>query len=365
MSESIGKITVPGRKQAIQSYKARGGKLAAVFPIHYPRALLRSFDILPVEVWGPPGIDMGLGDAHLQAYTCSIVRAGLSFLLQGGLDPVDMIVVPHACDSLQGLGSILLDFVKPSMPVLPFVLPRDSGEPARRFLAAEISHVRDELCSLTGKNPTPEEFDAAISGEEDADGALAELLSRTAHLPVGDRELYRVVRSREYLPAEEFVKAARGLLALEIEEMRPGIPLVLSGIVPEPWEIFDAIATAGGRVAGDDLCGSGRRLYPRGRGDEPLTRLVDGLLSGPPDSTLGSAVDVRLAHLLDLVGRHEARGIVFYSMKFCEPEKFYLPQLQKGLEQEGVRSVVIESDLDRSMPDQALTRIEAFLESVT
>ncbi len=98
--------------------------VAAVFPIHYPRELLRAFGVLPVEVWGPPAVEADYGATHLQPYLCSIVRNGLSFLLAGGLDVVDLLVVPHACDSLQGLGSILLDFVTPRQPVLPIYLPR-------------------------------------------------------------------------------------------------------------------------------------------------------------------------------------------------------------------------------------------------
>jgi benzoyl-CoA reductase/2-hydroxyglutaryl-CoA dehydratase subunit BcrC/BadD/HgdB len=364
MDMSTGKITITGRTETIRAHKARGGKVAAVFPIHYPRALLRACGILPVEVWGPPGMDTSQGDAHLQSYTCPIVRAGLTFLLQGGLEQVDLIVVPHACDSLQGFGSILLDFIKPAQPIVPFYLPRDSGEPARRFLVAEISRVLDELCEIDCKRPSSEEIAQAIEREERADSLLAELLAQAAQLPISDRDLYRVVRSREYLPSEEFKEAAKALLERKTEKARSGIPVLLSGIVPEPAGLFDAIAAAGGRVAGDDLCCSGRRLYPKGKGDDPLVRMADGLLSGPPDSTRGSVVDARLDHLMDLVRRHQARGIIFYSMKFCEPELFYLPQLQQGLQAAGIRSVVIESELDQHFPDQAVTRIEAFLENV-
>lgn len=364
MSESRLEIEIPGRGETIRAHTQRGGKLAALFPIHYPRALFRACGFLPVEVWGPPGVETGLGDAHLQAYTCPIVRAGLSFLLQGGLKQADVIVVPHACDSLQGLGSILLDFITPQQPVLPFYVPRESSEPARRFLMVEISRAMDVLAEIGGKRPTPAEIAEALEREERADAALAELLARAGRLPVSDRERYRLLRSREYLPAEDFEQLARKLLERESDQLRPGTPVLLSGIVPEPGEIFDAIEAGGGRVAGDDLCSSGRRLYTPGRGDDPLQRLADGLLSGPPDSTRGSPVEQRITHLADLAARHGARGVIFYGLKFCEPEQFYLPQLRHGLRQAGLRSVVIESDLGRSLPDQTRTRLEAFLESV-
>ncbi len=111
-------MEIPSRSTTVAAWREQGGGLAAVFPIHHPRPLWRAYGLLPVEVWGPPVTDTSRGDARLQAYTCSIVRCGLAFLEGGGLDDADVIVVPHACDSLQGLGSMLLDFAPPKQPVL-------------------------------------------------------------------------------------------------------------------------------------------------------------------------------------------------------------------------------------------------------
>lgn len=36
---------IPGRLESIEAHKAHGGLVAAVFPIHYPRALFRAFNI--------------------------------------------------------------------------------------------------------------------------------------------------------------------------------------------------------------------------------------------------------------------------------------------------------------------------------
>ena len=72
-------LTIPSRKEVIKDIKNQGGLVAAVLPIHYSRALLRAFDIYPIEVWGPPKVDVSLGGAHLQPYVCSIVHHALSF----------------------------------------------------------------------------------------------------------------------------------------------------------------------------------------------------------------------------------------------------------------------------------------------
>ena len=128
------RLNIPDRLGVIDAHHEQGGLVAAVLPIHYPRALWRAFGVLPVEVWGPPGADPSPAAAHLQSYLCPIVQHALGFYLAGGLDIVDLIVVPHACDSLQGLASVLLDFISPRQPVIPLYLPRGRRESDVDFL---------------------------------------------------------------------------------------------------------------------------------------------------------------------------------------------------------------------------------------
>ncbi len=261
---------VPRRSDTIESFKGRGGSVAAVFPIHYPRALLRAFDLLPVEVWGPPQVDTSLGLVHLQSNVCSIVRNGLSFLLAGGLDVADLVVVPHACDSLQGLGSILTDLIPTRFSVLPIYLPRGRRQSDVEFLADEFRSVYRRLKSITGQAPSEETLRACIQRDEEADEVLAALHRERRRVALSDGDFYRLVRAREYLPAEEFSELGRQTLQRAESLPRPPeepsgdsarIPLLLSGIVPEPGGILEAMERLGGWVVADDLACCGRRLY--------------------------------------------------------------------------------------------------------
>lgn len=357
--------TPPGRSQVAQEHKERGGRIAAVFPIHYPRALLRAFGYLPIEVWGPPGVDPSRGSAHLQPYVCSIVRNGLSFLLSGGLDIADLIIVPHACDSLQGLGSLLIDFLQPRQTVIPLYLPRRPDTAGLGYLAEQLREVHDRLASLTGLRPGAEELRACIEREEAADRLLSDLHQRRPLLPLRDIDFYRVVRSREYLPAEAFSPLAQQVLTQVETNRRGGIPVLLSGIVPEPWELFTTVESLGGMIVGDDLACCGRRRYPAGSDPDPFVRMAESVLTAPPDSTRGSAIEARLESLLQLTRQTGARGVIFYIVKFCEPELFDLPQLRRGLQQAGCPSVVIEIDVGEPLSQQAVTRMEAFFEMLT
>ena len=361
-------IQIPQRIETIRAHQARGGRVAAVLPVHYPRALLRAFDILPVEVWGPPQVDATRGSAHLQPYVCSIVRNALAYLLSGGLDLADVIIVPHACDSLQGFASILIDFIHPAQPVLPFYLPRGRRESDLAFLVDECKALYRQLAEIAGRAPSDAELMECIYREETADARLADLYRhRAARLQI---DFYRLARSREYLPAEMFIEIVEATLRGRSEVGSHGglplqkIPILLSGIVSEPMAIFDALDRMNAVIVADDLACGGRRLYPAGKSDDPFTRMAERILAAPPDSTRDDAIEDRLQHLVRLTSESGAKGVVFYDVKFCEPELFYLPALRKGLQDAGIPSLAVEFDLNDPLSQQVLTRLEAFVEMI-
>jgi benzoyl-CoA reductase subunit C len=81
-------------------------------------------------------------------------------------------------------------------------------------------------------------------------------------------------------------------------------------------------------------------------------------------ATRASPIERRLDALISLARRSGARGVVFYDVKFCEPELFDLPALRSGLQESGLPSLAIEVDLSDPLPEQARTRLEAFLEMI-
>ena len=233
-------ITIPPRKKIIQEIKNRGGSVGAVLPIHYSRALLRAFDIYPIEVWGPPQVDVSLGGAHLQAYVCSIVHNALSFLKMGGLKDADMILIPHTCDSLQGLTTVLMDLIKPEPALFSLYLPRGKREEDVAFLTEEFCSLANRLAGFTGKQPTSTDLLDAIKREEAGDLLLHKLYKARQEMGLSNLDFYRLVRSREYLPAEQFSALAEKTLKTT-DAPRSGIPVIISGILPEPIADITAV----------------------------------------------------------------------------------------------------------------------------
>jgi benzoyl-CoA reductase/2-hydroxyglutaryl-CoA dehydratase subunit BcrC/BadD/HgdB len=359
-------MQIPSRTESIARARERGDRIAGVLPIHYPRALLRAHGVQPIEIWAPPRQDPTAGNAQFQAYACAIVRHGAALLLAGPGRQVDLILVPHTCDALQGLGSVMLDFIQPPQPVLTIYHPRGRRKADRVFLERELRRLDGRLAQITGRSPSSADLHAAIDAEEQATERLGRLYDRRHDWGLSDREFYALVRSREYLPAEDFSALADAWppcttrpMAAEVD--RP-VRLMMSGIVPEPMAVFDAINAMGATIAADDLACGSRRLYRRTQGDDPYARLAESLMSGPPDPTLGTPIAERAEHLASRMRETGARGLLVYDVKFCEPELFDLPQLRDHLAGLGLPMLHVEFEPAPTIAQQTLNRIEAFVE---
>ena len=356
-------LAIPSRRDALDRMRNAGYRIAAVLPIHYPRALLRACGFHPVEVWGPARVDSRGGDLRFQSYTCAIVRNAVALLSEGKLDVAEALLVPHTCDALQGMGSVLGDFVKPHQRVLTLYHPRSGGPADLGFLVDELLRLQQELSACSGRQPTDADWAEALRAEGEADAALAALYQDRVRLPLTDREFYTLVRAREYLPPPEFTAVANALP--RGEQARPaGIPLMLSGIVCEPMALFDQINSSGGCIVADDLACGYRRVYPPIGDGPPLERLARALLGAPPDPTRGSPIAARAAALVTRMRETGAQGLLVYDVKFCEPELFDLPLLRAHLAEAGFPMLHVEHELTPEISQQALTRIEAFLETL-
>jgi benzoyl-CoA reductase/2-hydroxyglutaryl-CoA dehydratase subunit BcrC/BadD/HgdB len=341
----------------------RGLAVVAALPYHYPRALLRAHRCHAVEVWAPTSVPPDRGARHFQAYTCGIVVRGTAFLVEQGFDRVDAVLVPHGCDALQGMGSVLGDFVQPRPPVLTYYPPRSRRAVDREYLVREMAGLAERLAALTGHRPDDADWAAALAAEEAADAALAGLYARRDRLALSDREFYTAVRSREYLLAEDFVALVARLP--EGSPPRPGIPLMLSGIVAEPLALLDGVNEVGAHVVADDLSCGWRRVLPPSAAPDPYQRLAERFMAGPPDPTRADPVDVRVTSLVERLTAAHARGLVVYDVKFCEPELFYVPLLRERLAAAGFPVLHVEVEVTDDVPSQTLTRIEAFVETLT
>ena len=88
-------------------------------------------------------------------------------------------------------------------------------------------------------------------------------------------------------------------------------------------------------------------------------------MSCPPDPTCGTPIHERVQALEARMRSLGAKGLLVYDPKFCEPELFDVPLLRKHLTGAGFPVLHVEYEMGEGLPHQTLSRIEAFVETLS
>jgi benzoyl-CoA reductase/2-hydroxyglutaryl-CoA dehydratase subunit BcrC/BadD/HgdB len=194
---------------------------------------------------------------------------------------------------------------------------------------------------------------------------LYELRSRNM-LGLSNAAFYDLLRRGEYLFPDDWVPELEKQVKQQTERAEtPRVSVLLSGILPNPAELLTLLDDLQVRVAHDDLLNGSRRLLVPGNDfKDPLDQLAESYFSMPPCSTRGSSVGRRREYLFKLLDTTGARGVIFNIVKFCEPEWFDIPNLQESLKEQGVPSLVLDTEVNQGLSGQMATRIEAFIETL-
>ena len=357
----------PSRKEYLQQQKKSHGRyLFGVFPAQYPREILWAMDVLPVEIWDPP-LEVSHANAHLQPYICSVVKHGLELILQGKCDDLDGFLFPQTCDSIQNLASIVNDYLGLEKPCYFFYHPKAPyGISSRHYyieqLRAFVSRLEKQLGPIE-----PAELKHRVAQGQEMAALLRELYNLRANggLRASNAQFYKAIRYTEYLHPDDLIPLLEEFLADSKGPARVGPAVLLSGVMPNPPEILALLDDLGVRVAEDDLLSCSRRLLiPPSQAEDPFEALTEGYFGMPPCTTKDSPVSERLDYLLEKIDRTGARGVIFYMVKFCEPELFDIPQLVEELKKRGFVTLIIDTELHQGLSGQLKTRVEAFVEMI-
>jgi len=356
------------RKEYIREQKEKYGRhIFGVFPAQYPKEIFWAMNALPVEIWDPP-LEVSHASAHLQPYICSVVRLGLELILQGHCDGVDGFLFPHTCDSIQNLASIVNDYLGLKKPCYFFYHPKAPYRASSRDYY--LKQLKDLALNLE-KQLGPLNLDE-LKRRVRQSREIASLVKQAYDLrAVGklhnsNKEFYGVLRQGEFLHPDDFLPLLSEFVGTSRGESKKGLVLIMSGVLPSPPEILSLLDELGVRIGEDDLLNCSRRLLATPSiSQDPFEAMADGYFSMPPCTTKNSPVEERLKHLLQKIERSRAKGVIFYTVKFCEPELFDIPQLVEELKKRGFATLVMDTELNQGVSGQMRTRVEAFIEMLS
>ncbi len=352
----------------VEEWKSKtGGKVVGHFCSYTPEEIITAAGALPVRIFGDQG-GSAAADAHLQAYSCSLVRGGLDDALNGNLDFLDGTVFPHTCDSIQRLSAIWRMNVKDKFHLdisLPVKLNTAS---ARAYMHDTLIRFRFELGNALQVDVSARAIENAVRLHNRIRSGLARLYEFRMKFPqaVSGSDVHTACKAGMIMDRSDFAPE----LERWIEAMGTTIPentaskrLVLAGGLCNMPDVYGVIENSGAAVVWDDFC-TGARYFEgtvKNSGDI-IAHIAARYLDRVVCPAKHSGEYHRGEYLLNLAIEKKADGVIFMLLKFCDPHAFDYPYMQAMLNEAGIPSLLFEVE-DQSIADgQLKTRCEAFIE---
>ncbi len=353
--------------KTIQKYEAELDRpVIGVMPAYFPMELIEAAGGYPVQLWGN-NLPIEKADTYLQSYCCSVARSVMELEMRGIAHMVKAYAFTSLCDTLINLREIYRRVS--SKPTLELSIPITRTEEARHnYLASVVKSVMDGLEQITGNKITPESLAHAAKLHGRTRALQRRLYRMRCQKPglVKSLDFYTVIKTGFFLPVDVYNRMLEDLVQkLEGLEAHNGSrpKLLLSGMVFDPLEIHKIIDELGACVVDDDFANGWRTVS---KGDLAIDNLVEGisdfLFNPTPCCCIYNPDNDRHPYLLNRVKESKADGVLFWYIKFCEPDAFDRPQLMKQLKDANIPVSFIDLELTMTNFDAVRTRINAFCE---
>lgn len=352
-------------KKAMEDFEKETGKGAVgVMPVYAPEELIHAAGYLPMGMWGGQK-QVSKARAYLPAFACSIMQTVMEMQIEGYYDNFKAVLFSVPCDTLKCLSQKW----KGTSPVIVFTHPQNRViAEANEFLVEEYKIIKDKLESILGVKITDEALNKSIDVYNENRGVMREFCDVAAEYPqiITPKLRHAVIKARFFMEKSRHTVLVRELIS-EIKQS-PALPwtgkrVVLTGIMAEPNEVLDIFSEVGFAVVADDLAQESRQFrIDVPEGSLPLERLAKWWQDFYGCSLATDVKKVRGQMLMDMVKKYEADAVIVCMMKFCDPEEFDYPIYYQEFEKAGIKSMMIEIDLEAQSFEQMKTRMQSLSE---
>lgn len=354
----------------IKEFKKKSRKkVIGSFCSYIPEEIITAGDAIAFRIFGSSN-NISLADAHLQSYSCSLVRGALEDALSGKIDFLDGTVFPHTCDSIQRLSDIWRINVKFGFHadiVLPVKLNTKSAE---EYMIKVFNKFKCEMEEKLDAKITDEKLKETIVLYNQIRKLLKKIYDLRIKKPslISGSDIHAIFRASMVMERKYFLERLSNLVeAIEgkgSEEKQNKKRIVLSGGICNMPNIYKIIEDAGGMVVSDDIC-TGLRYcdgYIDIDSNNPIDSIAKRYFERIVCPAKHSGLFARGERLIKVVKENNAKGVIFLFLKFCDPHLFDYPYIKNMLEKETIASMLFETEDNMLSDGQFNTRCEAFLE---
>lgn len=357
--------STPG-KSILASAEESGKEPFGCFPLHTPEELVYAAGYLPVGLWGGK-TELKLSDKYLQGFCCTIIKANVEFGMNGTYNMLKGVIIPTLCDTLKCVSENWI-YACPNIPVIPIAYPMlrklEGGE---KYCVEEFRHVQKRLEEISGKAISEDAIEAAFNIYETYRETMREFVELAAEYPLifDAKTRHLIIKAAYFMDKVKYTSMVKEIIA-EVKQLpkeEAKLRIIASGVLSEPVEILDILTENGIAIVGDDLSQESRMWRTPARKEGSALEKMAGIIADQKgDTFLYEQEKYKGAMLIEQAKAKNADGVIYFQMKFCDPEEFDYPIVKKELEAEGLPLLYLEVDQLMDSVEQLRTRIQTFAE---
>lgn len=373
---------VKQRPQELAEARKKGAKVVGWFNYNIPEEIIHALGLTPIRL-GTGGDDrlVEIGARYISTKNCVYTREIVGLFAENQ-DPYiknsDIVAIDATCLQTYRVAELIKYYFKINTVILG--VPRNFYLPeGQEYFWKELESFTQKLEDIAGNKLDKNKLAESIKLYNNIRKSIKDLYKYQAinNPPIKWREVFDVVHAGFYLDREKYHSLLQELLK-ELKE-KHGEPVIgnlngdarilLSGsiIPPRDTKLIDIIEQVGGRIVGDDLWSGLNPSLDVNIKEPSVKGIADAYINRVPHGALpylDLETDGRLKNLKQLIKDYKAQGVIYHTLRYCDPFTFKAGETKDVLKKEGVPLLEIHTEYAGSDVEAIRTRAEAFVELI-
>ena len=370
------------RPAELVAARKAGAKVVGFQGYTLPEELIHALDLIPLRI-GLGGSDrlVELGGRYISTKNCVYVRETVGLFAEG-TDPYiansDVYAFDATCLQTFRTAEIIQYYFQKEVYIIG--VPRNFYlDEAQTYFTAELKNFVERLEAFSGNKLTTERLAESIALYNAIRDEIVAIYDYQATLRplISWEQVFDVIQAGYVLDRREYLDLLRALHAELVAAQGPAViakhddeaRIFISGSIIPPGDkkLISIINELGGRIVGDDLW-SGLIPYVEVEIKEPTLEAVAwGYLHRTPHGALpylDLETDGRIRRLKSLINTFKANGVIYHTLRYCDPYTFKAKETKDILEKQGIPLLELHTEYAGSDFEAIRTRVEAFVEMI-
>ncbi len=369
------------RPEELSQARKNGQKVVGWTGYNVPEEIIHALGFIPVRIAiGGDDRLVEVGARYASSKTCVFIREIVGAFAENEdpyIQQTDILAFDATCLQNFRAAEVIEYFFKKDVVVL--AVPRNFAEDdAKTYFVHEANEFTRLLEERAGSSLDTAVLAESVALYNDIRKTLKSIYIFQAAKDnvISWEEVYDLIQAGDLLDKKEYLTLLQQTL-VELTELQQNPVIEADGdsrifisgsLIPRgDRKLISIINSVGGRIVGDDLW-SGilphidldiKEISPAGVALAYLNRTPHAAL---PYLDLES--DRRLKKLHELLSQSKAHGVIYHTLRYCDPFTFKAKETKNVLAKSGIPLLEIHTEYAGSDYEAMKTRVEAFVEMI-